>query len=213
MICSGAGNVWLASCLAGAHSTAGIILSAIGWCHQMANRILRPAGIDVRAARGYGFTYHCWGKFGLDASSEDTWPELGHCLELEATAGLQEEGAPFLSGATPRGGSPSSAPERLDRMIDEHLGVDYDPAKRAQLGQLAAVFEPEQRNLVSAFQAKLLTPDQYLERFTRLVNDQFASYDRILGREDFVRLFGGPPEQALDCLDPEMFRRIHGSEN
>ena len=56
MICTGSGSAWLASCLAGAHSTAGIILSVTGWCHQMANRIMRPAGVDVSAARGYGVT-------------------------------------------------------------------------------------------------------------------------------------------------------------
>jgi hypothetical protein len=61
MICTGSGSAWLASCLAGAHSTAGILLSVTGWCHQMANRILRPAGVDVSAARGYGLTYHFLG--------------------------------------------------------------------------------------------------------------------------------------------------------
>ena len=62
MICTGSGSAWLASCLAGAHSIAGIVLSVTGWCHQMANRILRPAGVDVSAAKGYGVTYHVWGK-------------------------------------------------------------------------------------------------------------------------------------------------------
>jgi hypothetical protein len=53
MICTRSGSAWLASCLAGAHSTAGIVYGVTGWCHQMANRILRPAGVDVSAARGY----------------------------------------------------------------------------------------------------------------------------------------------------------------
>ena len=52
-------------------------------------------------------------------------------------------------------------------MIDEHLGGDYASDKRARLRQLATVVEHEQEELVSAFQSKRITPDQYLERFTR----------------------------------------------
>jgi hypothetical protein len=199
-----------ASCLAGAHSTAGIIFTVTGWCHQMANRILHPAGVDVSEARGCRFTHRWWGKYGLDASG-DTWPELRHCVELGAGTGLQEGGTPFLAEPTTPDGPPASAPSRLDEMIDEHLGVDYAPAKRAHLRQLDAEAEREQRELVCAFQANRLTPEQYLEQFTRLAGDLFASYERILGRDDFVRLFGAGPEHALDFLDPEMFRRAHGT--
>jgi len=213
VICTGSGSAWLASCLAGAHSTAGIVLSVTGWCHQMANRILRPAGVDVSAARGYGLTYHFWGRYGRDASGDDTWPELDHCSKLEATAGLHEEGTPFLLGSKPPGGPPPTIPTRLDRMIDERLGGDYASDKRTRLRHFAAVVEHEQEELVSAFHSKRITPDQYLERFTRLAADLFASYERVLGRDDFVRLFGIPPEHALDFLDPEMFRHAHGSKN
>ncbi len=179
----------------------------------MANRILRPAGVDVSAARGYGLTYHFWGKYGRDALSDDTWPELDHCSKLEATAGLHEEGTPFLPGPKPRGGPLPSVPGRLDRLIDEHLGADYASDKRARLRQLAAAVEHEQDELVTAFQSKRITPDQYLERFTRLAGDLFTSYERVLGRDDFVRLLGVPPERALDFLDPEIFRQAHGAKN
>jgi len=189
------------------------VYNVTGWCHQMANRILRPAGVDVSAARGYGISYFFWGKYGRDASPDETWPELHHCSELEATAGLHEEGTPFLSRSEPPGGGLMSVPTRLDRMIDEHLGGDYAPDKRARLSQLAAVTEHEQAALISAFQAERITPEQYLERFTHLAGDLFAGYERILGRDDFIRLFGVPPEHALDFLDPEHFRQAHGLGN
>ena len=67
--------------------------------------------------------------------------------------------------------------------------------------------------MISEFQSERITPEQYLERFTRLGGDLFAGYEGILGREDFVRLFGVPPEHALDFLDPELFRQIHGLTN
>ena len=213
MIRSGSGSAWLASCLAGAHSTAGIILTVNGWCHQMANRILRPAGIDVSEARGYRFTKLFYGKYGKDVSADESWPELDHCLKLQAKPEFHEEGTPFLSGVTPPDGGPMAMPARLDQMLDEHLGVDYAPAKRARLQQLAAGAEHEQNELVSAFQSKRITSDEYLQRFTRLTGDLFTSYEQVLGRDDFVRLFGAPPEHALDFLDPELFRQAHGSRN
>lgn len=154
-----------------------------------------------------------WGKYGRDASPDETWPELHHCSELEAAVGLHEEGSPFLSQSeTPRG-TLTTAPARLERMVDEHLGGDYAADKRARLSQLAAATEYEQEALISAFRAERITPEQYLERFTRLVGELFAGYERILGRDDFVRLFGVPPEHALDFLDPELFRHAHGFRN
>jgi hypothetical protein len=213
VICTGSGSAWLAHCLAGASSRAGIVYNVTGWCHQMANRILRPAGIDVSSARGYRISYHFWGKYGRDASPDGTWPELHHCSELEAAAGLHEEGSPFLSQSGPQRGPLTSVPTRLNRMIDEHLGHDFASDKRVLLSQLAAESEREQEELVSAFQSERITPEHYLERFTRLAGDLFAGYERILGRDDFVRLFGVAPEHALDFLDPELFRQAHGSRN
>ena len=104
-------------------------------------------------------------------------------------------------------------PGRLDQMIDDHLGHDYASDKRVRLCQLAAVTEHEQEQLVTAFQSERITPEQYLDRFTRLAGDLFAGYERILGRDDFVRLFGVPPEHALDLLDPEFFGQAQRSEN
>lgn len=52
VIRTGSGSTWLAHCPAGANSRAGIMYNVTGWCHQMANRILRPAGVDVSVARG-----------------------------------------------------------------------------------------------------------------------------------------------------------------
>jgi hypothetical protein len=197
----------------GAYARAGIVYNVTGWCHQMANRILQPAGVDVSAARGYQISKLLWGKYGLDASPDDTWPELHHCSELEVTGSLHEEGTPFLSPSELPGGTLTSMPTRLDRMIDEHLGDDYAHDKRARLRQLAAATEHEQEELVSAFQAERITPEQYLERFTRLTENLFAGFEGILGRADFVRLFGVVPEHALDVLDPELFRQAHGLNN
>lgn len=213
MISKGCGSSWLASCLAGADQTAGIRYGITGVCHQIANRILRPAGVDVSRAWGDRISQSLWRKYGRNASADGVWPEWNHCSDLAASAGLRDEGVPFVSGSTSSGGPPGSQPGRLDRMIDEHLGVDYAPARRTRLRQLDALAEQEQDELVRALDEKRLTPEQYLERFTRMAGELFERYEEVLGRDDFVRLFGAAPEDALDIADPEAFRRAHGAAN
>lgn len=48
IICAGVGNTAKADCLAQPDSQAGIIYGSTGVCHQIANRILSPAGQTVR---------------------------------------------------------------------------------------------------------------------------------------------------------------------
>ncbi len=175
---------------------AGFGLSVTGWCHQMANRILRPAGVDVSAARGHGL-------LTISGVSMDAMPcptirgrNLDHCSKPEATAGLHEEvRTPFLPGPKPRGGPLPSVPGRLDRLIDEHLGADYASDKRARLRQLAAAVEPEPVALVqAAFQSKQMphSPTEIGAVVSMSKDDVSYEHERrslaALGRTDYREL-------------------------
>jgi len=57
-------------------------------CHQMANRILHAADINVILARGTRMSFHKWGKYGINKGTRDRylpdaapWPELEICIE------------------------------------------------------------------------------------------------------------------------------------
>ena len=61
----GTGSTRRANSIAGSHETANINCYLLtGVCHQAANRILFPAGITVRGARGYGISQALYGTYG-----------------------------------------------------------------------------------------------------------------------------------------------------
>jgi hypothetical protein len=62
---SAPGSTKRADRIAGANERAGITCYLVnGVCHQAANRILLPAGITVRGARGYGVSEAMFGTYG-----------------------------------------------------------------------------------------------------------------------------------------------------
>jgi hypothetical protein len=85
-ICQGNGNIGKARCLSQANGHAGIKYARTGLCHQMANRILSPAGQTVTGARGARAVEHIYGVYGLDWTYMRhhhpvtyPWPELAQC--------------------------------------------------------------------------------------------------------------------------------------
>ena len=85
-VCSGMGNTSEADCLAQPNSQAGIAYLTTGVCHQIANRILYPAGVMVSSALGARASFRWWGIYGLErgtlrhySPSSLPWPELLSC--------------------------------------------------------------------------------------------------------------------------------------
>ncbi|GAK53733.1 hypothetical protein U14_05007 [Candidatus Moduliflexus flocculans] len=64
VICSGTGSSKQANCLSQNSSHAGLIYAVTGVCHQTANRILSPAKVIVREARGYWASVILYGTYG-----------------------------------------------------------------------------------------------------------------------------------------------------
>jgi hypothetical protein len=90
-ICDGPANLELARCLAQADLTAGISYGMTGVCHQIANRILLPAGITVATARGARLSMFAYGVYGRDPGSKRhyhpevyPWPELARCRKAHS---------------------------------------------------------------------------------------------------------------------------------
>ena len=73
-----------------------------------------------------------------------------------------------------------------------------------------AVSAREQYDLLTAAEGGVIAADVYLERFTDLIRRTFADIDRVLGRADFERVFGAPPDQASGILDHETYAKAHG---
>jgi hypothetical protein len=92
----GTGSTQRADAIAGADEHAGIKCYLInGVCHQAANRILFPAGITVRGARGYDVSEALFGTYGRPRGPFGTCPspfdqhseitgDLPECVETRA---------------------------------------------------------------------------------------------------------------------------------
>lgn len=66
VISTGTGSSAQANCISLPASTAGLVYGVTGVCHQTANRILWPAGITVRRAKGYWASFLAYGTYGTD---------------------------------------------------------------------------------------------------------------------------------------------------
>jgi hypothetical protein len=86
VVCSGNGNMDQADCLSQPGSHAGVQYGITGVCHQMANRILYPAGQTVARANKYRWSSFAYGTYGKDPLTGGfysppmaPWPELAIC--------------------------------------------------------------------------------------------------------------------------------------
>jgi hypothetical protein len=227
-ICTENGDLALVRCLARSDGRAGISYGWTGICHQTTNRLLWPAGILVSQAEAYKFSSTLFGHHGLGR-----WRERELCRQLLGAGQVVAEGS--SRAMTKRPGPPGKPARELeepeaayviepterdhfaeDRMaalaelIDQHLGRGFDAGKRARVKQIMAVSAREQYDLLTAAESGEIAADVYLERFTALIQRTFADIDRVLGRADFERVFGAPPDQASGIVDREAYAKAHG---
>ena len=198
-----------------------------GVCHQIANRILYPAGILVDQARGYNRSFRFYDDYGADLGLGAYWPQLARCDYEIYGPSLQEDAAVFVaveSAAFEVDGlrEPEAAyvmendpfversVRRMNLLLDRALGHRLDPGVRARVEQIAAATAARQRELVLAFENHEITPETYLDAFNELVATDFRRLDEVLGRDAFLAVFGEPPDVAAKIIDPKAFAAAHG---
>ncbi len=197
---------------------AGISYGLTGVCHQAANRILYPAGITVAAAKGYGLSMVTWGTYGRGA-----WPQRDQCVQLVSTQvpALPKGDEPDMQSKTLSGkvhaihqrafnnpayaDSASVSRAELQALADASLGVQYDQAKIAMIINLQQTLHQEQESLVRQFDGQFLSKKQYLERLNALLHRIYSECEKILGSQDFEKLFGAPLDQVVHMVDPDVF--------
>jgi hypothetical protein len=206
----GTGDSALADCLAHPirhpHVYAGITYGLTGLCHQAANRILYPAGIKVARAKGYGGSVFAFGEYGLGP-----WREKDVCVKMAASsvAPPSEGGKSQMPSETAKQ-SPSLTPEEMERqefqaLADVSLGEGYDPVKLAQVGQLRLGLRSEQARLVRQLGNRHISRLQYLNLLNELLTRTYSECAKILGTQDFEKLFGTPLNEVVNMVDRDLF--------
>jgi hypothetical protein len=90
-------------------------------------------------------------------------------------------------------------------MIESFLGLDYDRLKVIRLLELQDLLHERQGQLLQAYESRRLPPKQYVARVNALLRQDLEACERLLGAEDFNRLFGCDIDEAQGYIDLEAF--------
>lgn len=90
-------------------------------------------------------------------------------------------------------------------MADAFLGKDYDREKRHKVESCQTLLREQQALLYRRYEEQQLTPEQYVDAYNALLADTFAQCENVLGKKDFLKLFGADPVEAGGFIDKDTF--------
>lgn len=200
-LCKGHGPIVLARCLEGGDE-AGIYYLRTGVCHQIANRILAAAGIEIPISadaqvRGSQFTY---GKFGRNHSwvpADKRWPDRWNSCNSPvpgASAGSASSDSTHLSNGissmtrtAPLNPDPRS---ELFSLIEVGLGHPVEKRKFAALAAMREHLQDKMDQLSDLLMNRKIDPSTYLEDLDKALIEASHTGEEILGYTDFHKIFG-----------------------
>jgi hypothetical protein len=197
-----AGDLALAQCLVQANADSQKVAAARGTiftygedgvCHQLANQVLYATGngrvrpLTVKGARGYTVSSFIYGTYGLQHAA---WlNKIAACGSRVRTAGF---GGTQMS-ATPTPSLPDDFEERARAVLERD-----DPKALADLLTLRA---DVQRFSAQHWPGFTAPSAEALNARNQHLLDQAAV---LLGPERFESIFGFPPGQKINLVDPEI---------
>jgi hypothetical protein len=199
------GNLALAQCLVEANADSDTAPAARGTiftygvdgvCHQLANQVLystrvgNAAPLTVRNARFYMFSLLIYGPYGHQHGA--WWNQIAKC----GGQPIQPPGAPQMAAATPPG------PELPDEFEAHASEVLRDDPKL--LGDLLALRADVHRFAAQRWPGFTAPDADTLNARNRHLLDQAA---KLLGPQRFEAIFGFPPDQKIDLVDPRIKQR------
>jgi hypothetical protein len=202
---------------------AGIWYAVTGVCHQAANRILYAANqTTVSGCRGWALTLSTYGIYGLGP-----WNQLMVCgggrtvlnqgSPSRGSGGTLFPGPTYLSVTNDRQygglGEPHAGltdqdfviMSELSALVRETLGDSIDAPTFRQLVEIQVEFKREQARLIEALQSKEISPEAYLQLFTKALTVRMAKNKIVLGNDRFYQMFGEVGDYPEYLADPEIF--------
>ncbi len=200
-VCAGPGSVSLARCIEGGDE-AGIFYLRTGVCHQIANRILSPAGVIIPKAnhRPVRASYLAFGEFGRNdpwVPADRRWPDRKHrCQSGGAQAALarsssgQVKTGVISSMTEPTANVDPDPRAELSSLIEAGLGHSVDDDKLSALAMMQEHLQTRIGELGGMLADHKISPERYLDELNRAFDQASSTGEKILGREDFHRVFG-----------------------
>lgn len=94
-------------------------------------------------------------------------------------------------------------------MVDAFLGTDYDPAKFSQVDELQKAMVTQQARLAEQYEKAEIGPAEYVDSFNATAYDSFEKIERVLGKDDYLKLFGPPPDKSIGFINKQLFFEAH----
>lgn len=97
--------------------------------------------------------------------------------------------------------------EELQAMFDTFLGPNSDTKLRKQVERSQINLFQKQAQLQAALEEGKITPEDYVDSFNQLLAQTFRNCERVLGVNNFRKLFGASPESQGGFIDKTAFLR------
>jgi hypothetical protein len=214
-LCTGRGSCALAHCIEGGDE-AGIVAfyGKAGVCHQIANRILSPAGVEIPRSSHFlvRFSYFTYGEFGINLQQMPRhcwWPDRKQICEtagafaaVERSSSGQVNTGVVSSMTEPVSGIPDLKAEMLSSLIKAGLDRPVSDEKLSEIAYKLAVVQKHLQDRIGELSSMLsshaISSRKYIEQFNLALREASLAGERIMDPHDFHRVFG--PELKADQL-------------
>jgi hypothetical protein len=176
-----------------------------GVCHQLSNRILFATALGgadpltVSGAHAYPVSRFVYGTYGSDTAE---WAaRKTRCLAAAAAAPTPAAAMMRMASTT------MTLDDDLKAMFGEQFHRDYSRTAFEQIRQLRRTFFDEKQRLDRATMSRRLLHRQYAQQVNDLLNAYLLRAAGILGDRGYRTLFGIPPGERVDLVDPDVAAR------
>ena len=203
VVARGRGDELWAKAIAGADGSAGIENGVTGVCDQCANRILLPAGIDVRNSPGneiailfcgvYGFGMSALVRRIRDAAAAVNKDHPGRISDAQVAAAVTK----VTGGMTEEWRIVRS---NNDRILKPALGARYDEVQ-ADLENVYLGFYYRRIALYHAFKKGNFDKRALVFKLRDAFSQSLSDLKDVMGEQSYARIVPVPPAHVPDYLD------------
>lgn len=204
-ICSGTGSSIQADCIDG-KDDAGILYYITGVCHQIANRILSPAGIQIPDTfpdvRNSYFIYDEYGHNLIGQTPFNRWPDRKTiCSTPSGSTGPSGDsqsssiatfsiGSGGLMNLGPRNSDPPDRRSKLSALIRAGLGHPVNQKTLDDLAEMQSRLRERQLELASLVTNEKISREEYIAELDEALKRASVIGEKLLGFDDFHKVFG-----------------------
>ena len=166
-----------------------------GVCHQLANQVLYPTDprIIVAGVKGWQISRINYGAYGRQ---HDKWDNVKKkCMDGTRKMPKNKKAANKIMKR-----------KELNLFVHEQLGKKLPQKKRAFLCEVMEETDKVRRNLYKEMEKGNITPEEFANSVNKLHDGQLLRIADQIGREDYIKLFGAPPEKPIHLAEPKLAR-------